>query len=218
MNAKELLAKVDHAVLKPTATWEDIDEAAEEAWKYHTATVVVPSAFVRDIRHSYQDTLKITTPIGFPLGYANTTGKIAEAAQALADGASELDMVINIGMLKGGNTNFVTDEIRQIKALCGNRILKVIIETCLLTEDEKIAACHCVKEAHADFIKTSTGFSSGGATLEDIALLKAHVGDNVKIKAAGGIRTREAMEAFIAAGCERLGMSAAVEILKDELK
>ena len=217
MNAQELLAHVDHTLLKPTATWEEIDEIAEEAQKYHTATVVVPSAYVRDINNSYHDMVRTCTVVGFPLGYSNTTGKIAEAGQALADGAAEIDMVINIGALKGGDTNLVTEEIRQIKHLCGNRILKVIVETCLLTEEEKIAACKCVKNAHADFIKTSTGFSTGGATLEDIALFKEHIGSKVKIKAAGGIRTREQMEAFIAAGCERLGMSAAIKILKDEL-
>lgn len=218
MNASELLAKVDHTLLKPTATWEEIDECAEEAQKYHTATVVVPSSYVRDIRNSYHDMVRICTVVGFPLGYTNTTGKIAEAGQALADGASEIDMVINIGSLKGGDTNYVTEEIRQIKELCGERILKVIVEACLLTEEEKIAACHCVKEAHADFIKTSTGFSKGGATLEDVELFKKHIGSKVKIKAAGGIRTREDMEAFLAAGCERLGMSAAIHILRNELQ
>ena len=218
MNAKELLAKVDHTLLKPFATWDEIDSAAEEAATYHTATVMIPSSYVRDIHNSYHDTVRISTVIGFPHGNANATGKIAEAAQALADGASELDMVINIGMLKGGNLNYVTEEIRQIKTLCGHRILKVIVETAFLTEEEKIAACKCVKNAHADYIKTSTGFADGGATLEDIELFKKHIGSKVKIKAAGGIKTREAMEQFLAAGCNRLGMSAAVKILKDEIK
>ena len=217
MDAKELLAKVDHTLLKPFATWEDMDRVAEEAVKYHTATVMVPSAFVRDIHHSYLDTVKISTVIGFPNGNCSTTAKIAEAAQALADGAAEIDMVINIGMLKGGNTNYVMDEIHQIKHICGNRILKVIIETSMLAEDEKIAACHCVSEAHADYIKTSTGFGGGGATLEDIALFKKHISSRVKIKASGGIKTREMMEAFVDAGCDRLGMSAAIDILKSEL-
>ena len=217
MNAKELLSKVDHTLLKPTATWEEIDNVASEAEQYNTATVVVPSCFVRDISHSYHDMVRICTVVGFPLGNTNTTGKIAEAGQALADGASEIDMVINIGALKAGDINYVTEEIRQLKYLCGERILKVIVETCYLTEEEKIAACQCVKEAHADFIKTSTGFGTGGATLEDIELFKKHIGSKVKIKAAGGIRTREDMEKFIAAGCERLGMSTAVKILRDEL-
>ena len=217
MNARELLSKVDHTLLRPTATWEDIDAVAEEAEKYKTATVVVPSCYVRDIRNSYHDMIRICTVVGFPLGYTNTTGKLAEVGQALADGASEIDMVINIGALKSGDTTFVTEEIRQLKHLCGERILKVIVETCYLTEDEKIAACKCVKKAHADFIKTSTGFGTAGAALEDIELFKSYVGGNVKIKAAGGIKTRADMEAFIAAGCDRLGMSSAVDILRDEL-
>ncbi len=217
MKAEELLARVDHTLLRPTATWEEIDEVAEEAWKYHTATVVVPSAFVRNIANSYHDTLKICAVVGFPLGNASTVAKMAETAQCLADGASEIDMVINLGMLKGGDTNFVTEEIRQVKQLCGERILKVIVETCYLTEEEKIDACKCVTNAHADFIKTSTGFGTGGANLEDIKLFKEHIGEKVKIKAAGGIRTREDMENFIAAGCARLGMSSAIKILKDEL-
>ncbi len=217
MNAKELLAKVDHTLLKPTATWEEIDNVANEAEQYGTATVVVPSSFVRDISHSYHDMVRICTVVGFPLGNTSTTAKMAETAAALSDGAAEIDMVINIGALKGGDTNFVTEEIRQLKHLCGERILKVIVETCFLTEDEKIAACRCVKDAHADFIKTSTGFGTGGATLEDIELFKQHIGKKVKIKAAGGIRTREDMEAFIAAGCDRLGMSSAIKILQDEL-
>ena len=165
----------------------------------------------------YGDKLKVATVVGFPNGNCSLAAKVAETAQALADGAEEIDMVINIGMLKAGETDYVTHEIRTLKNLCGDRILKVIVETCFLTEDEKIAACHCVTAGGADIIKTSTGFGTAGAKLEDIELFKKHIGPNVEIKAAGGIHTREEMEAFLAAGCTRLGASAAVKVLKDEL-
>ena len=217
MEAKEILAKVDHTLLKQTATWEEIKRICEEAKTYHTATVMVPSCFISRIKETYGEAVKAATVVGFPNGNCNTAAKIAETAQALADGAEEIDMVINIGALKAGDTEYVTEEIKALKKLCGERVLKVIIETCFLTEEEKIAACKCVTEAGADFIKTSTGFGSAGATLEDIKLFKEHIGPKVQMKAAGGIHTREEMEAFIEAGCTRLGASAAVKVLKDEV-
>lgn len=217
MDAKEILAHVDHTYLKQTATWAEIQQICEEAIKYHTATVMVPSSFVPRIKAKYGDALKIATVVGFPNGNCNTTAKLAETAQALSDGASEIDMVINVGMLKAGETDYVTNEIRALKALCGDRILKVIVETCFLTEEEKIAACHCVTDGGADIIKTSTGFGGKGATLADIELFKKHIGKGVGMKASGGIHTREEMEAYLNAGCCRLGASAAVKVLKDEI-
>ena len=217
MEAKEILAKVDHTLLKQTATWKDIKRICEEAKTYHTATVMVPSCFIARIKETYGESVKAATVVGFPNGNCSTAAKIAETAQALADGAEEIDMVINVGALKEGNTDYVTGEIKALKQLCGERVLKVIVETCFLTEEEKIAACKCVTDGGADFIKTSTGFGSAGATIEDIKLFKAHIGEGVQMKAAGGIHTREEMEAFIEAGCTRLGASAAVKVLKDEL-
>ena len=217
MEAKEIIAHVDHTYLKQTATWAEIQQICDEALTYHAATVMVPSCFIPRIKEKYGDALKIATVVGFPNGNCNTAAKIAETAQALADGASEIDMVINIGMLKAGETDYVTQEIRALKRLCGDRILKVIVETCFLTDEEKIAACHCVTEGGADIIKTSTGFGTAGAKLEDIELFKKHIGSGVEMKAAGGIHTREEMEAFLQAGCTRLGASAAVKVLKDEL-
>lgn len=217
MEAKEIIAHVDHTYLKQTATWAEIQQICDEALTYHAATVMVPSCFIPRIKEKYGDALKIATVVGFPNGNCNTVAKIAETAQALADGASEIDMVINIGMLKAGEKDYVTQEIRALKRVCGNRILKVIVETCFLTDEEKIAACHCVTEGGADIIKTSTGFGTAGAKLEDIELFKKHIGSGVEMKAAGGIHTREEMEAFLQAGCTRLGASAAVKVLKDEL-
>lgn len=217
MKAAEILARVDHTLLKQTATWAEIQRICEEAKTYHTATVMVPSCFIARIKETYGESVKAATVVGFPNGNCNTAAKIAETAQALADGAEEIDMVINVGALKAGETKYVTDEIKALKQLCGERVLKVIVETCFLTEEEKIAACKCVTEAGADFIKTSTGFGSAGATLEDIKLFKEHIGPKVQMKAAGGIHTREEMEAFIEAGCTRLGASAAVKVLKDEI-
>ena len=217
MKAQEILSHVDHTLLKQTATWEDVRKVCEEAAKYHTATVMVSSSFVSKIREVYGDSLRIATVVGFPNGNCSTAAKLAETAQALADGATEIDMVLHIGELKAGNTEYVTEEIRRLKALCGNRVLKVIVETCFLTEEEKIAACQCVTMGGADYIKTSTGFGTAGATLEDIELFRKHIGPKVKMKAAGGIRTREEMEKFLLAGCDRLGASAAVKVLKDEI-
>ena len=217
MKAAEILARVDHTLLKQTATWAEIQRICEEAKTYHTATVMVPSCFIARIKETYGERVKAATVVGFPNGNCNTAAKIAETAQALADGAEEIDMVINVGALKAGETKYVTDEIKALKQLCGERVLKVIVETCFLTDEEKIAACKCVTEGGADFIKTSTGFGTAGATLEDIKLFKEHIGEGVQMKAAGGIHTREEMEAFIEAGCTRLGASAAVKVLKDEI-
>ena len=218
MKAKDILSHVDHTLLKQTATWQDIVRVCDEAVAYHTATIMVPSCYVRRIHEKYGAALKVATVVGFPNGNANTAAKLAETAQALADGAEEIDMVVNVGWLKGGEMQAVTDEIRALKSLCGNRVLKVIVETCFLTEAEKIAACKCVTNGGADYIKTSTGFGTAGAKIEDIELFKQHIGPGVKMKAAGGIHTREEMEAFLAAGCDRLGASAAVKVLKDEFE
>ena len=215
MEAKDILAKVDHTLLKQTSTWAQIQRICEEAKTYHTATVMVPSCFIARIKETYGEAVKAATVVGFPNGNCSTAAKVAETAQALADGAEEIDMVINVGALKDGDTKYVTEEIKALKKLCGERVLKVIVETCFLTEEEKIAACKCVTEGGADFIKTSTGFGTAGATLEDIRLFKEHIGEGVQMKAAGGIHTREEMEAFIEAGCTRLGASAAVKVLKD---
>ncbi len=217
MQAAEILATVDHTLLKQTATWSEIQRICEEAKAYHTATVMVPSCFIARIRQTYGEAVKAATVVGFPNGNCSTAAKLAETAQALADGAAEIDMVINIGALKSGDTKYVTDEIKALKALCGERVLKVIVETCFLTEEEKIAACRCVTEGGADFIKTSTGFGTAGATLADIKLFREHIGPQVQMKAAGGIHTRQEMEAFLAAGCTRLGASAAVKVLKEEM-
>ena len=217
LTAAEILSKVDHTLLKPTATWPEIDALCAEAVRYRTATAMIPSGWVAEAVQAYGGQVKIATVIGFPHGDMSQRAKLAETAAALTDGAAEIDMVISLGRLKGGDGAYVTEEIRRLKTLCGERILKVIVETCYLTEAEKIAACQAVTAGGADFIKTSTGFGSAGATLADIALFKAHIGPQVQIKAAGGIRTREDMVAFLEAGCARLGASAAVKALKDEL-
>lgn len=204
---QEILKHVDYTLLKAYATWEDIQHLCDEAISFGTASVCAPPCYIKRIHDTYKDKLNICTVIGFPLGYSVTAAKIAEAEQAIADGASELDMVINIADVKNGDYEAVENEIRALKAVAGDKILKVIVETCYLTEEEKIAVCHAVTNAGADYIKTSTGFGTGGATLEDIKLFKANVGDNVKIKAAGGVRTMEDMVAFLNEGCDRIGAS-----------
>mgnify|MGYP005793808539 FL=1 len=211
---ENLYQYVDHTALKACTTWEEIRKLCREALKYGMASVCIPSSYVGRAHEAFPE-LTICTVVGFPLGNANTAGKLAETRQALADGASEIDMVINIGMVKNGEYEAVTEEIRQLKEAVGERILKVIIETCYLTEAEKIAMCRAVTEAGADYIKTSTGFGTGGASVEDVRLMKAHIGPEVKIKAAGGIRTREEMEAYLAAGCSRIGTSGAISMLQD---
>lgn len=217
MNARELLKKVDHTQLKAFATWEDIVRLCEEAIEYQTASVCVPPAYIKRIADAYGDKLNICTVVGFPLGYSVTEAKLAEVKQALADGCSEIDMVVNIGDVKNGLYDKVEDEIRRLKQACGSHILKVIIETCYLTEEEKIAMCKAVTNAGADYIKTSTGFGTGGATREDVELFKKHIGANVKIKAAGGVSSLEDLEAFIRLGCDRIGTSRAVGLCKGEL-
>lgn len=214
MDTGTLYTYVDHTALKPFTTWQDIDQLCQEALDYHMASVCIPSCYI-ERAHKFYPNLNLCTVVGFPLGYANTAAKIVEAQQAVFDGASEIDMVINICDVKNKDYDKVTEEIRQMKEAVGNKILKVIIETCYLTEEEKIAMCKAVTEAKADFIKTSTGFGTAGATLEDVKLMKEHVGADVKIKAAGGIRSRDDMEAYIEAGCSRIGTSSAISMLTE---
>ncbi len=215
MDKREILRHVDHTLLKAYASWEDIVELCDDAILYQTASVCVPPSYVRRIHDTYGDELKICTVIGFPLGYHTTEIKTAEAAQAVRDGADEIDMVINIGDVKSKLYEKVEEEICAVREACDGRILKVIIETCYLTEEEKIAMCHAVTNAKADYIKTSTGFGTGGATLEDVRLMKQHIGPDISIKAAGGIATMEEMEAFLKEGCDRIGTSRAVSLLKE---
>ena len=207
-----ILRHVDHTLLKATASWVEIEKLCKEALEFNTASVCVPPCYVKRIRKAFPN-LNICTVIGFPLGYDSTCAKSAEAQHAINDGANELDMVINITDVKNNSINAVRDEIAALKTIADTRVLKVIIETCYLTKDEKIELCHAVTKAEADYIKTSTGLGTGGATMEDIELFKKHIGPNVKIKAAGGIRTREDMVAYLEAGCDRLGTSSAVSIL-----
>lgn len=216
MTNKEMLSHVDHTQLKPFATWEDIERLCDEAIQYETASVCVPPAYIKRIADKYGDKLNICTVVGFPLGYSVTAAKEAEIDQALRDGANEIDMVVNISDVKNHRFAQVEEEIRTLKAACKGHILKVIIETCFLTEEEKIAMCKAVTNAGADYIKTSTGFGTGGATMEDVLLFKKHIGPAVKIKAAGGVKTRDDLEAFLTAGCDRIGTSSAVGILKGE--
>jgi deoxyribose-phosphate aldolase len=214
MSAGELLAKVDHTQLKAYATWEDIRKLCDEAVAYHTASVCVPPSYVKRIRESYGDKLIICTVVGFPLGYSVTEAKLTEVEQAIRDGADEIDMVVNIGDVKDGLYEKVEQEIRTIKVACGEHILKVIVETCYLTEEEKIAMCKAVTNAGADYIKTSTGFGTDGATREDVELFREHIGLGVKIKAAGGVATLEDLEMFLKLGCDRIGTSRAVGLCK----
>ena len=214
MTNAEILSHIDHTVLKADAKWEDIAQICEEALRYHTASVCIPPWYVAKAKQTYPK-LNVCTVVGFPLGYEESAAKAQEAGLALAAGAREIDMVINIAALKNGDDAAVLEDIKTLRTTCHTAILKVIVETCYLTEDEKIRVCQLVTEGGGDYIKTSTGFGSAGAQLEDIALFKKHIGPNVKIKAAGGIRTREQMVAFLEAGCDRIGCSAA-RILFDE--
>lgn len=216
MTVNEMLNHVDHTQLKAYATWEDIEKICEEAITYHTASVCVPPAYVKRIHEKYGDKINICTVVGFPLGYSVTAAKEAEVKQALADGCNEIDMVVNISDVKNGLFEKVEDEIRCLKAACGSHILKVIIETCYLTEAEKIAMCKAVTAAGADYIKTSTGFGTDGATKEDILLFKKYIGPDVKIKAAGGVSTLEDLKMFLELGCDRIGTSRAVGLCKGE--
>ena len=216
MKISEILSKCDHTLLSQTATWEDIRAVIDDGIKYKTASVCIPPSFVRRAKNYAEGKVKICTVIGFPNGYSTTKTKLFETEEAIASGADEIDMVVNIGEVKAGHFDAVRDEIKILKAATGNKILKVIIETCLLTDEEKIAMCRAVTEAGADFIKTSTGFSTNGATPEDISLFKAHVGEGVRIKAAGGISTLEDAENFIRLGASRLGTSRIVKLVKAE--
>lgn len=216
MDYKDILSKVDHTLLAQTATWDEIQEICDDAIQYGTASVCIPAAFVKKAKTYVGDRMQVCTVIGFPNGYSTKSVKVFETEEAIKDGADEIDMVIHIGKVKEGAYADILDEIRAVKAACGDKILKVIIETCLLTDEEKIQMCHVVTEAGADYIKTSTGFSTGGATFDDIALFAKHVGPNVKIKAAGGISSMEDAERFIQLGADRLGTSRIVKIVKKE--
>ncbi|MCL2434384.1 MAG: deoxyribose-phosphate aldolase [Clostridia bacterium] len=212
MDDATILAHVDHTLLRADSSWQEIKTLCVEGLRYKTASVCVPPAYVKRIAGKFPDS-NICTVIGFPLGYNGMFIKSTEARAAVTEGASEIDMVINLGDVKNGDFNKITDEISAVKHVSGCKILKVIIETCYLTTEEKIALCACVTAAGADYIKTSTGFGTAGAVMEDILLFREHIGPNVKIKAAGGIRTREDMVSFLDAGCDRLGTSSALKIL-----
>ena len=216
MNIKEILGKCDHTLLGQQATWEEIKAICDDGMKYKTASVCIPPSYVKRAKEYVGEKLAICTVIGFPNGYNTTAAKLFETVDALANGADEIDMVINIGELKAGNTDYVLNEIKTLKTACGTKILKVIIETCLLSEEEKITMCRLVTEAGADYIKTSTGFSKAGATFADIELFAANIGPNVKMKAAGGIASLADAEHFIELGASRLGTSRVVKIVKAE--
>jgi deoxyribose-phosphate aldolase len=216
MNKNEIMKYVDHTLLLQGATWNDIKAICDDGLKYGTASVCIPPSYVKEAAEYLDGRLAVCTVIGFPNGYNTTKVKCAETADAIENGADEIDMVINIGDLKGGRYERILEEIKAIKAVCGEKILKVIIETCLLTDEEKVRMCKIVTEAGADFIKTSTGFSTAGATPADIKLFAENVGEGVKIKAAGGIKSFEDAENFIALGATRLGTSRLVTLLKGE--
>lgn len=216
MDTQKILSTVDHTLLSPEATWNEIKKICDDGIKYKVASVCIPASYVKMAKEYVENKLKICTVIGFPNGYSTTKAKIFETEDAINNGADEIDMVINIGNLKDGLFDKVENEIQEIKFACGDKILKVIIETCLLTEAEKIKMCELVTNAKADFIKTSTGFSTGGATFDDIKLFKKHIGENVKIKAAGGIKTLEDARKFINLGASRLGTSRIIKLIKNE--
>ena len=214
MELSQILAKCDHTLLAQTATWADIRAVCDDGLKYHTASVCIPASFVKQAKEYVGGKLPICTVIGFPNGYATTASKCFMASDAVDNGADEVDMVINIGWAKEGKFDAVRDEIAAVKKACKGKLLKVIIETCLLTDEEKIALCKAVSDSGADYIKTSTGFSTGGATFHDVALFAAHVAPHVKIKAAGGISSLADAEEFIRLGASRLGTSRIVKLAK----
>ena len=216
MDNKTILATVDHTLLQQTATWAEIKQICDDGVAYGCASVCIPAAYVKQAAEYLGERLPVCTVIGFPNGYSTTAVKVYEAKDAIANGAKEIDMVINIGWAKDGRWNDLLDEIRAVKTACGNLILKVIIETCLLTEEEKIKLCEIVSDSGADYIKTSTGFSTAGATREDVALFKAHVAPHVKIKAAGGISSLQDAADFLALGASRLGTSRIVKLVKGQ--
>ena len=214
MDIQKILSTCDHTLLGQTATWDDIRAICDDGIKYATASVCIPPCYVKQAKEYVGDRLKICTVIGFPNGYNSTAVKVFETKDAIDCGADEIDMVINIGLLKAKCEGQVRDEIKEIKKACGDKILKVIIETCLLTEEEKVTMCRLVTEAGADYIKTSTGFSTAGATLADVRLMRANVGAEVKVKAAGGISGLEDAQAFLDEGADRLGTSRVVKAVK----
>ncbi len=213
MEKEKIYGLIDHTLLKATATWEQIKKIAEESIEYKTASICIPPSYIKRVHDEFGDKVNICTVIGFPLGYNTTDVKEFEVKKAIEDGANEVDMVINIGWAKDHEFQKIEDEIRTLKKAAGQKILKVIIETCYLTEEEKIAICKCVTNAKADFIKTSTGFGTAGATVEDVRLFKANIGPDVKIKAAGGMKTVEDIYAFVEEGAARLGTSSGIKLL-----
>jgi len=215
MNIQDIMKKVDHTLLGQAATWEEIRQILDDAMKYETASACIPASYVKQAAEYVQGKLPICTVIGFPNGYSTTATKVFETKDAIANGAAEIDMVINVGMLKDKRYAELEEEIRQIHEACGGKILKVIIETCLLTDEEKIKMCEIVTNAGAEFIKTSTGFSTAGATFDDVALMRKHVGPQVQVKAAGGISSFDDAEKFIELGAARLGTSRLVKIMKN---
>ena len=214
MNISEILSRCDHTLLAQTATWDEIRAICDDGMAYHTASVCIPASYVRQAKDYVGEKLAVCTVIGFPNGYSTTACKCFETGDAIANGADEIDMVVNLGWVKDRKYDAVLNEIRAVKAMCGDKILKVIIETCLLSDEEKIELCRIVTESGADFIKTSTGFSTSGATFHDVELFAQHVGAHVKIKAAGGISSLEDAEKFISLGASRLGTSRVVKIVK----
>lgn len=213
MKKEEIFSKVDHTVLKAFTTWDDIKKLCDEAVKYAMASVCIPPCYVKKAKDAYGEKLNVCTVIGFPLGYNTTSVKVAETKQAIADGAGEVDMVINICELKNKNYEYVENEIKELRKASEGKILKVIVETCYLTEDEKVKLCDIVTNAKADFIKTSTGFGTGGATFDDISLFAKHIGKDVKMKASGGVKTSEDMQKYIELGCDRIGTSSAISMV-----
>ena len=216
MDKKTILKHVDHTLLLQDATWAEIRQICDDAIAYGTASICIPPSYVKQAKEYVQDKMAVCTVIGFPNGYMTTAAKEFETKDALANGADEIDMVINIGWVKDGKYDCIGDEIRTLKAACGDKILKVIIETCLLTDEEKIKMCQVVTDAGADYIKTSTGFSKAGATFEDVKLFSEHVGKGVKIKAAGGISSMDDAEKFMELGADRLGTSRIIKLVKNE--
>ena len=216
MNIETILSKCDHTLLAQSATWDDIRAVCDDGIRFGTASVCIPAAYVKEAKAYVGDRLAICTVIGFPNGYTTTAAKVFECRDALENGADEIDTVINVGHLKSGRYDEILAELKALKAACGDKILKVIIETCLLTDEEKIKMCELVTLSGADYIKTSTGFSTGGATREDVALFAKHIGPNVRIKAAGGIASLADAEDFINLGADRLGTSRIVKIAKQE--
>jgi len=215
MDRKTVFSHIDHTILKPEAQWADVDRICREAVDNGFASACIPPRFVKQAKEKYGNRLTVCTVVGFPLGYNTTRVKVFEAQEAVAEGADEVDMVIHVGDAKAADFDRITEEIRAVKAACNGKILKVIIETALLNEEEKTALCACVTEGGADYIKTSTGFAASGAQTADIELFKQHIGPEVKIKAAGGIRSKEAIEGFISQGCARVGASGALKAYEE---